>query len=148
MAICVGCEISQVHYAKGLCNKCYQRARLAIPGIRSKAYAQNKRWVANHPQQLWQSWLKNRYNMTGAEYNELFDQQNGKCALCGGAQSRGSKRLGVDHNHETGAVRGLLCHSCNVVVGYYEKIYNDPVLRERLELYVQEKHMENVVEVL
>lgn len=44
-------------------------------------------------------------------YDQLYKLQNGKCAICGNRQL--SKRLAEDHDHQTGAVRGLLCDSCN-----------------------------------
>lgn len=51
------------------------------------------------------------YGVTGDEYEALLQRQGGKCAICR-ARPR-SKRLAVDHNHTTGAVRGLLCSRCN-----------------------------------
>jgi len=45
----------------------------------------------------------------------LAEQDNG-CAVCGGVNSSG-RRLAVDHDHETGRVRALLCHGCNVALG-------------------------------
>lgn len=51
------------------------------------------------------------YGITGDDYEALLKRQGGKCAICR-ARPR-SKRLAVDHNHTTGAVRGLLCSRCN-----------------------------------
>jgi hypothetical protein len=51
------------------------------------------------------------YGLTSGEYDELLAAQGGKCAICRGRPR--SKRLAVDHNHDTGAVRGLLCSRCN-----------------------------------
>lgn len=67
--------------------------------------------------------LKGKYGIRSDEYFEMFNLQNGKCAICGtdGIRSGGgirSKRvLGVDHCHKTGAVRGLLCVLCNAGIG-------------------------------
>ena len=61
--------------------------------------------------------LKRNYNITLEEYNELFNKQNGCCAICGRHQSDLKNKLGVDHNHETGKVRGLLCNQCNLSLG-------------------------------
>lgn len=49
--------------------------------------------------------------MTVAEYDALFLYQEGRCAICGTKPK--SKRLAVDHDHKTGAKRGLLCKRCN-----------------------------------
>ena len=51
------------------------------------------------------------YGITGDDYDALLALQGGKCAICR-ARPR-SKRLAVDHDHKTGAVRGLLCSRCN-----------------------------------
>lgn len=64
---------------------------------------------------LWES-----YKMTVADYQKLYDEQNGICAICGGVQvGRGAKKntLSVDHDHTTGAIRGLLCSNCNTGIG-------------------------------
>ena len=59
--------------------------------------------------------LKAKYNITLADYSKMLDSQGGVCAIC--CMPPGSKRLGVDHNHSTGAVRGLLCYACNMAIG-------------------------------
>lgn len=51
------------------------------------------------------------YGITGDDYESLLARQGGKCAICRARPK--SKRLAVDHNHVTGAVRGLLCSRCN-----------------------------------
>lgn len=61
-------------------------------------------------------YLKRNYGITLEEYDEMFDEQNGVCAICGGI-SRDGKRLSVDHDHETGKVRELLCMNCNTALG-------------------------------
>lgn len=51
------------------------------------------------------------YGITSDDYDTLLDRQGGKCAICRARPK--SKRLAVDHDHKTGAVRGLLCGRCN-----------------------------------
>lgn len=51
------------------------------------------------------------YGIDAVEYARLLALQGGKCAIC--RRRPGKRRLAVDHNHQTGAVRGLLCESCN-----------------------------------
>lgn len=58
------------------------------------------------------------YGITIAEYNMMFNKQEGRCPGCSRHQSQLSRRLSVDHNHSTGAVRALLCHGCNMAIGY------------------------------
>jgi hypothetical protein len=49
--------------------------------------------------------------ITDARYFELLDGQGGVCGICGTTPK--TRRLHVDHDHRTGAIRGLLCHRCN-----------------------------------
>jgi hypothetical protein len=58
-----------------------------------------------------------RYGITAAEYDALLAAQAGACACCGATANRNGKRLFVDHDHETGAVRGVICHKCNAGIG-------------------------------
>lgn len=63
--------------------------------------------------------LKNFYGLTVEDYNRLFTQQEGKCAICGREQVIEKRQLAVDHDHKTGAVRGLLCGKCNMTLGLF-----------------------------
>jgi hypothetical protein len=56
------------------------------------------------------------YGLAPGEYERLYAAQGGRCAICQTANGK-TKRLAVDHNHTTGAVRGLLCGPCNQLVG-------------------------------
>lgn len=56
---------------------------------------------------------RRKYNLSLDEYNHLFQSQNGKCKIC----CTPHKILYVDHCHNTGKVRGLLCNSCNKALG-------------------------------
>lgn len=58
--------------------------------------------------------------MTLEDYNKLLKQQGGICAICNAYPTR-LTRLQVDHDHITGRVRGLLCLSCNLKLGWYER---------------------------
>jgi len=62
-----------------------------------------------------------RFGLTEDAYSDLLAAQGGGCAICGNVttDSGGRKNLSVDHDHVTGEVRGLLCHSCNVAVGLF-----------------------------
>ena len=67
--------------------------------------------------------IKN-FKITLEEYNQILENQNGVCAICGREEtmeySNGRiKQLAVDHDHKTGKVRGLLCNSCNRGLGLF-----------------------------
>jgi hypothetical protein len=65
-----------------------------------------------------------KYDITPSQYIDLFMEQGGVCAVCQKPEEHVSskngrtQRLSVDHDHVTGKVRGLLCHACNVMLGY------------------------------
>ena len=69
--------------------------------------------------------LKCRYGITPEEYEEMHERQRGVCAICGRAEKRRLNgrvtRLSVDHDHETGRVRGLLCWACNRAIGLLQE---------------------------
>lgn len=71
----------------------------------------------NHKKFTRYSWLKTKYNITVNDYNKLFEKQEGKCAICGAHQINFKKALAVDHDHETGKIRGLICFNCNIMLG-------------------------------
>ena len=51
-------------------------------------------------------------------YDEQLKAQNGVCAICG-ENPESSRRLSIDHCHTSGVLRGILCHSCNVGLGFF-----------------------------
>ena len=61
---------------------------------------------------------KRLYGITHENYEQLLENQNGVCAICG--ENRSKHALGVDHNHTTKSIRGLLCKKCNIALGYME----------------------------
>lgn len=67
---------------------------------------------------------KAAYGITIEEYDRLLTEQGDACAICREPCPSG-RRLAVDHDHETGAVRGLLCGPCNIAIG---------LMRDSLEL--------------
>lgn len=61
--------------------------------------------------------IRRQFGMTPEEYEARIASQGGGCAICGRPQGSDSFRLAVDHCHETGAVRGVLCRFCNLGIG-------------------------------
>lgn len=57
------------------------------------------------------------FGITIEDYNKMFDEQKGYCAICQRHQSTFKRRLAIDHDHLTGKVRGLLCDPCNRGMG-------------------------------
>lgn len=82
--------------------------------------------------------LKYMYGITQEEYESMLISQKNLCAICRGKCKRGN--LGVDHCHDTGLVRGLLCENCNRALGLMKD--NPDLLRiaaEYLELSMSRK---------
>jgi hypothetical protein len=67
------------------------------------------------------SHLKNTYGLSLAEFNQMNEEQKGVCYLCHRPPSGKSERLVVDHCHNTGEVRKLLCVTCNVQLSKFER---------------------------
>lgn len=65
----------------------------------------------------WKKKLADEFGLTPEDYWEMFDRQDGRCAIC--RREPDWKRLAVDHDHDTGRVRGLLCHQCNCGLGFF-----------------------------
>ena len=80
-----------------------------------------KVWRERNPDKVLNKRYKERYGITYDTYKEMLKEQNHKCAICGTDEvdTRNSK-LCVDHCHNTGQVRKLLCHSCNCGLGHFK----------------------------
>lgn len=78
------------------------------------------------------SYLKRKYGMTPEQYNEMLAAQGGGCAICGRPPKKIS--LHVDHDHDTGAIRRLLCFLCNNLLG---DAGDDPALLEKAAAYLR-----------
>ena len=71
---------------------------------------------AANPEMDWRYSIKSRYGISVEDYERLFLQQDGRCAIC---LIPFSGKAHIDHDHETGVVRGLLCRPCNVGLGHF-----------------------------
>lgn len=76
-------------------------------------YQKNRAYVAAKMREMR---LIQKYGLTEADYQALSAAQDGKCAICR-AEPKEGWPLVVDHCHETGVVRGLLCDGCNQAIG-------------------------------
>ena len=80
--------------------------------------------------------LKSSYGITLAYFNGMLELQNSVCAICNEPQK--GKYLAVDHCHETGKVRGLLCENCNKALGQF----HDNITLLKSAIAYLEKHSE------
>lgn len=90
-------------------------------------------------QARWARRIRENHGLTVDEYDAMLTEQDGKCAICRKDAADEQRKafwdthLSVDHCHSTGAVRGLLCNSCNLAIG---KFSDDPVLLLRAASYL------------
>ena len=84
-----------------------------------------KQWRSNNIEKCTaharKSNLNIKYNMSIKEYNVLLEAQNNKCLLCSKSPEDNGKALSVDHDHQTGKIRGLLCDNCNKGIGFLKE---------------------------
>jgi hypothetical protein len=81
--------------------------------------------------------LKRNFGITRSAYDDLLRGQGNKCAVCRGIEW-GGHGPSVDHDHERGFVRGILCHRCNLAIGL---IRDDPRIAELMAGYLRERSM-------
>ena len=73
-----------------------------------------KEWRENNLDHLRDYKLQLKYGIDLSGYKEMLQEQDGVCSIC---QTYKNEQLCVDHCHQTGIVRGLLCKKCNTVIG-------------------------------
>lgn len=98
-----------------------------------KTRERHRLWKINNPESYKNSHLKTMFGITLEEYNILFEEQGGVCAICSSPPKR--KMLAVDHCHTTGKVRGLLCSNCNTSLGLVKE---DPDILLQMINYIEE----------
>jgi hypothetical protein len=149
---CFGTDSSQKDSKNRICKDCCnlkgKRQYASDPLIKNKKCETAKEWRKNNPEksrEISRKWnkanpeqrrdtqLKYLYGLSLDKYNEMVSKQYGCCAICVRPQSKLRKPLCVDHNHVTGAVRGLLCHTCNRVLGMLQ---DDPKLALNVAKYL------------
>ena len=129
-------EANKVQIAEG--NKRYreenkERLRLIHMENYQKRKDTDRAFRREHPELFWAQRIRNKYGLTVEAYSVALESQNGLCAICGDPPEKG-KRLRVDHHHQAGAVRGLLCDRCNTGIGL---LRDDPDIIEAAMNYVK-----------
>ena len=93
--------------------------------------ASYKKWAKKNCAKIKDSRLKRTYGISGEDYDKMFEQQNGRCAIC----ETHYQVLCVDHCHKTGKVRKLLCRNCNTGIG---QLKDNPNLLVKAASYINE----------
>lgn len=105
----------------------------ANPEYRETMKARSRAWTKANPERhvihTRTGNLRRAYGLSKDQFAALVIAQDGKCALCRteehGRSTVAAGHWMVDHNHETGEVRGLLCNGCNTALGHYEKLMRE-----------------------
>jgi len=122
-------------FARGLCKNCYDKwLKKNNPEYLESQKKNCREWSEQHADRKKQydanykvkrdpdynkiRSLK-RYGMTPDDYDLLLNKQNGVCAICG--KEPGKRRFAIDHDHNTGTIRGLLCFRCNFGLTYFSE---------------------------
>lgn len=97
----------------------HERRRRAKPEVRARILAQRKDYYRTY-REIMKTKQRERMQrdfkwLPGEDREVLYERQGGLCAVCGQPDAR--RELSVDHCHETGYVRGLLCSTCNLGLG-------------------------------
>lgn len=114
-----------------VCTKCltqkeddeFYKHKRYVDGIKSwckkcESSARSIRRISN-PEAFRRIELKRLYGITIEQYNKMFSEQGGCCAICNRHQAELNKILFVDHDHKSNEVRGLLCQQCNHALGLF-----------------------------
>jgi hypothetical protein len=119
--------------------RAFKKCRRSDPVKRRKDYDDNIRLRKLNPERYKkydrQRNLKKKFGITAQEYEHLFTVQNGCCAICGKQEvsilNGKVKRLSVDHDHQSGEIRGLLCSNCNTALGLFQD--NITILKQAID---------------
>jgi DNA-directed RNA polymerase subunit M/transcription elongation factor TFIIS len=111
------------HYTCKDCHNTYSRETWYVKNS-EKQKASSLKWKQGNKTAV----RATRYGISKKEMTKLLE--SGKCAICGGDTA-----LGVDHSHETGEVRGLLCRTCNSGLGFFR---DSPELLQKAIQYLDQ----------
>lgn len=135
-------ELRQRRKEQGLCGQC---GKETVPGRpvcddcreknthRNRGYRENNRASVRDRLRKWQLW--NSYGITSEDKVRMFFEQGGRCRICGKDwDDVWIPDCHVDHDHDTGTVRGLLCSDCNTGIGLFR---DDARILERAIDYLE-----------
>lgn len=82
--------------------------------------------------------LMSNYGLTTEDYSKMLKSQDSRCAICSRTDTgiERTKKLSVDHDHQTGEIRGLLCNWCNQGLGHFR---DSPELLNKAVQYLLKK---------
>lgn len=124
--LCTYCGSEREDKSYQLCNKCREKKRSSDADNMQRGLCRNcggerEDSTTQHCNRCKEAQritgLKKKYDITVEDYDRMVEEQNGVCWICGKAETTNDGTLHVDHNDESGKVRGLLCGKCNRAIG-------------------------------
>jgi len=130
--------------AKKACDKRYaqtEKGRATQKRARMKSLAKY-RGTEKYKRTSTSYQLKAKFGITLEIYDVILTDQDGGCAICGKTPKEEGRRLHVDHDHQTGMIRGLLCVRCNQGLGCFK----DNIMNLRTAIgYLQKEDYESSI---
>lgn len=117
------------------CHNAMQREKYRVdPEAKLKRQIRERKRKSLNPLAKKDSELKRLYGISIDDYLNIMQNQNSVCKICR-QECKTKYSLSVDHNHETGKVRGLLCNRCNRAIGMFE---DNPDLLRKAANYIED----------
>jgi hypothetical protein len=101
---------------------------------RYNAYQRDLRARPEQKRKIRDAYYRRTFGISADDFDALLAKQGGRCAICGRAPEREAS-LHLDHHHDTGVIRGILCIGCNQGIGQFQ---DDPELLERAAAYLRQ----------
>jgi Tfp pilus assembly major pilin PilA len=118
--VCKACKIKQANeWGSKNKDKVKEYRRKSFERNPEAVRASKKKWADANKDKIVNKRLKHLFGITLEDYEELLEAQQFSCAICGVSECSTGKNFAVDHNHETGEIRGLLCKKCNTGLGIF-----------------------------
>lgn len=121
------------------CKSCTKTKR-DTPEKKEKAVRRMKEWREDNWPKHKDGALQRAYGISYDAYLHMKHQQDDRCVICGTHHDDSPKGLVVDHCHETGKVRRLLCSHCNTGLGHFK---DNPELLKKAAEYLEDQWIEN-----
>lgn len=108
-----GPPVGGVPRSMSRCKVCHNARRTKD---RARAQQKDPSGYAEKQRLQWRRWHLNRYGLTLADFDDLLARQGCRCGCCGTEEPE-YRGWQVDHDHDTGKIRGILCSACNTGIG-------------------------------
>jgi hypothetical protein len=125
-------EFSTMKVRSGIASHCKLCTTALAKSAPSANPERKRKYYGKYKTRQRDVYLKNKFGISLVQYNDMYQVQKGRCAVCRNKQK--GKVLAVDHDHKTGRVRALLCSLCNFAVG---AIKDSPELALKMAEYLR-----------